>query len=96
MSVIILNVNVPVSCSFCEFGKRLDNGHTVCERRPYESPVEDGSPRPSFCQIKELVYCKDCYYSSLVKMPYGDYYCKNNEKYVSGDWFCADGERREE
>lgn len=46
--------------------------------------------------VQPLIRCKYCHYSTFVNMPYGEYYCKNIEKYISADWFCADGERRTE
>jgi len=54
MSVIVMDMKMPVGCWCCEFGKRWDNSSTLCERKPMESPVEDGCKRPSYCPLKEI------------------------------------------
>ena len=42
-------------------------------------------------EMQQIVRCKECvYYNSLMG------YCKDGRSYPSPNWFCADGERKEE
>lgn len=43
----------------------------------------------------ELVRCKDCKCSEISELPYGEYYCLKYGYYHNGDWFCADGVKKE-
>ena len=42
----------------------------------------------------EVVRCKDCKIGEVSALPYGEYYCLKYGHYHNGDWFCADGERK--
>lgn len=44
----------------------------------------------------ELIRCKDCKYSEQMCKPWKDLFCIQNRATHIPDWFCADGERREE
>lgn len=54
MAVIVMDMNMPINCSCCEFSKRLDNSRTYCQRKPFEKPVNNGEDRPEYCPIKEV------------------------------------------
>ena len=41
----------------------------------------------------ELVRCKDCKFAELYK---GKFSCSKNWNYITADWFCADGERKDD
>ena len=55
MAVIVKDMKMPSACYECEFSERIDNGHTICTRKPIELPVEDGTDLPEFCPLE--VYC---------------------------------------
>lgn len=42
----------------------------------------------------DVIHCKDCDCSEMVKK--GRYYCDFLKRFVSDDWYCARGEKREE
>ena len=44
----------------------------------------------------EIVRCKDCKHGEKCPVKYKDYWCNIHEFYRDADWFCADGERKEE
>lgn len=54
MAVIVMDMNMPTNCSWCEFSNRLDNARTYCTRNPFEKPVNDGEDRPEYCPLKEV------------------------------------------
>ena len=55
MAIIISDMIMPSSCSYCEFGRRLDNVSTMCERHPSELPVQDDlGKRPEHCPLQEV------------------------------------------
>ena len=94
MSVIISDMKMPMACYACEFGKRWDNGSTMCERKPTETPVLDGTGRPNFCPLeeqREIVICGECEYGNLIGS--GFVRCKKGSTHYF-DWFCADGEKK--
>lgn len=41
---------------------------------------------------KELIRCEDCIHKNSPKI--GVMFCKHIHKFVDGNWFCGDGERR--
>ena len=43
----------------------------------------------------ELIRCKDCKHGEECVKPYKDYWCNLHEFYKYGNWFCADGERKD-
>ena len=43
----------------------------------------------------DIVRCKECKHRDEATSPYGEIWCKRNDRSVDGDWFCADGERKE-
>ena len=50
--------------------------------------------------VVPVVRCKDCKYWDMdwepVNAPKGDHFCSQIGLCAEGEWFCADGERREE
>lgn len=47
--------------------------------------------------VGELVRCKDCQeWEHLLIDEDGDSYCPVVDHYISGDWYCADGERKDD
>lgn len=44
---------------------------------------------------QELIRCKDCKHGEECVKPHKDYWCHLHDAYQYGDWFCADGERRD-
>ncbi len=50
--------------------------------------------------VRPVVLCKDCKYWEIDWIPRGvsdgRHYCAPLDLYPSADWFCADGEKREE
>ena len=53
MSVIVTDMEMPVGCWCCEFSRQWDNSSTICDRKPFEPPVEYTSERPVYCPLKE-------------------------------------------
>ena len=51
MTVILTDMDMPDTCAYCEFAKRLDNIRCFCERNPTYAPVSDWEPRPDFCPL---------------------------------------------
>lgn len=58
MAVIVEDMLMPKVCEQCEFGKRIDNMHVMCDRHPAERPVEPGEGIPKHCSLRE-VRCKN-------------------------------------
>ena len=54
MIALLIDKDMPLCCSGCDFGKRLTNFHTMCEIKPLEKASEDGEKRPKFCPLKEV------------------------------------------
>lgn len=52
MAVIVKDMKMPNTCYECEFSERIDNGHTICKRKPMGPPVEDGNALPEFCPLE--------------------------------------------
>ena len=52
MAVIVLDMEMPETCAYCEFGKRFDNGSSLCERKPNEPPVPDWNGKPDWCPLR--------------------------------------------
>ena len=52
-AVILTDMDMPSCCAWCEFGSRWDNASCMCNRKPMEEPVKDGSPRPEWCPLVE-------------------------------------------
>lgn len=64
--------------------------------------IKDGLPHLQ--RMTELVRCKDCKWYEIYQLKkdgtddrrYKPSYCVNLAFHASPDWFCADGERRED
>ena len=74
--------------------KEIDD---ACERFFGERVIEEGPPKPSE-DLVEVVRCRDCKWVEKVEGKYVRYILcgLSHNKAHSNDWFCADGERREE
>lgn len=64
---------------------------------------KDGTISNLISQIKEIsqcyervVRCKDCKHGEECVKPYKDYWCHLHDFYQYGNWFCADGEMRDD
>lgn len=58
---------------------------------------KDANNPPKWCPIKgELVLCGKCYYKDEKRIMDEDaLWCRKHHMYVTADWFCADGDRKE-
>lgn len=83
--MLIIDMPMPMNCFDCPC-VNTENG--VCqadkERRYTDSDI------PKWCPLRELVRCGEC----IMRFE------ENGEKYCGGvfhklDWFCADGERKD-
>lgn len=54
MAVILTDMDMPINCFACEFGKRLDNERCFCERKPMEPPVADFEEKPEWCPLEQV------------------------------------------
>jgi hypothetical protein len=64
---------------------------------PTEIPEEIEFYEEHKCQ--EIVRCKDCKRNQKPIIPYlvgTEVWCERLDRYFKNDWFCADGERRDE
>lgn len=46
-------------------------------------------------QTWELIRCEKCKHGGIDTTSYPQYWCSAHSEYHIGDWFCADGERKE-
>ena len=47
-------------------------------------------------ELAEVVRCKDCIHSEKCVEPHTDYWCELYEFYQTPNWFCADGEEKQD
>lgn len=47
-------------------------------------------------QGKQIVRCKECKHRDEATSPYWEFWCKRNDRSVDGEWFCADGEVKDD
>lgn len=52
--------------------------------------------KTSCSALEAVVYCKDCKQSGIDSTSYPQYWCSAHAEYHDGNWFCADGERKED
>lgn len=45
---------------------------------------------------KKLIRCKDCKHGGIDSTSHPNYWCSAHSEYHEPDWFCADGERKED
>lgn len=91
MSVIVRGMDMPKSCRNCLFECYYENlgGHT-CDC--LEKTVDDNErwdKRLDGCPLVEIVTCKDCKHNK-------NGICPNYRHFVDDNFYCADGERKEE
>lgn len=87
MSVIVKNMGMPKNCYDCPL---LDNEYGICNI--LRIVVYDYVPKD--CPLVEVVHCKDCRHHED-EAP-GMVYCPHIVSgWVSNDFFCKDGERKE-
>ena len=74
-----------ISCNECSFGTNEDGmSECVLQKRIDELPTAD---------VVEVVRCADCIHGTK---DFDKFLCEWNQEFHDGDWFCADGERRED
>lgn len=80
------------------------NGH-ACQKCPYVSDCNNlsaGIPHLASDALEllkeqlEIVRCKDCKYGEQCIPPCEDRYCVFYDQRHDGDWFCGDGEVRQD
>ena len=103
MSKLIVDMEMPTRCP-CVLA--VDNigwfspcfaDHGIPSRtKDFDDCIEKGT-RPDWCPIKgELVLCGKCYYKDEKRIMDEDaLWCRKHHMYVTADWFCADGARKE-
>ena len=96
--MIQIDMQMPKNCIDCPACNEYLMCAIPCNGRGWgENDVKDFSQsRPEWCPMKEIVRCKDCkHWYPLTKT------CNNVDgaccqSYVADDWFCADGEMKDE
>ena len=97
--MIKIDIDMPNNCDECRFTTE----YGYCKAMPDNfCGNTDDRKRPEWCPLKEqpeIVLCNDCKYG--VKSPTFRYYpkvtwCNKHSTSHNDEWFCADGERREQ
>lgn len=91
MAIIVENMNMPNTCTMCWISNICQDHIHDLTHIGYEKRLDD-------CPLHELVRCKDCkhFHDGIYN---GEYWMECDEYRIalsSDDWFCADGERRED
>ena len=89
MAIIVENMNMPSTCTMCWISN-------ICQEHIHDLKHIGYDKRLDDCPLYELVRCKDCYWGKEVS---GNIECNedlNYPKYHEYDWYCPNGERREE
>lgn len=83
----------------------LSGESSVCNDCPYDAECKEATgigPSPLrrdalelLKELPDITRCKYCKYSEECIPPCDDRYCVFYDERHDGDWFCADGERRE-
>ena len=97
--MIQIDLPMPEACDVCPFNYdfcwcNAFGNHDEWEKYSddWNEHVCDRETRPEYCPLKEqpeIVRCKDC------KRFIPHHGCTHIDNYIDGDWFCADGERKE-
>jgi hypothetical protein len=58
-------------------------------------PKLDTKKEECVLDMHPLVLRKDCKQSGMDSASYPHYWCSAHSEYHDGDWFCADGEKKE-
>ena len=81
-------------------GQLLPGGKSDIETYVPFKAVEEMLKSIPAADVRPVVLCKDCKYWETDWAPRGvsdgRHYCAPLDLYPSDDWFCADGEKREE
>jgi len=93
--MIGIDMKMPKSCILCPF---IDNdGWYSCDVNPEVVVSMDDERRAKKCPLVEIVTCKDCKHLFHIEDVPKVLVCgKHNCQQVSRNFYCADGERREE
>lgn len=104
MTKLIVEMEMPLRCP-CELAEDNNGWYAPCfayygepeREKEFDRCVEHGT-RPDWCPIKgELVLCGKCYYKDEKRIMDEDaLWCRKHHMYVTADWFCADGERKDD
>ena len=91
--MLIVDMPMPRDCYSCDLGHVFDE-KPYCRRLMKRVPRKG---RHENCPIKgELVRCGECYYKEEKRIMDEDkLWCRKHHMYVTADWFCADGERKD-
>ena len=100
--MIQIDIPIPKNCGECPICNEYLMCGIPCNGRGWgENDVSDHftNGRPDWCPLKEqpqIVRCKDCkYWKQYESYQFGE--CEIYKGYNrSGNWFCADGERKEQ
>lgn len=73
----------------------------LCKNCPYTNSdicVEEMSKDALalLLELPQVIFCKDCKYIEESIVPFHDYWCRRLDMFCGGEWFCADGERKED
>ena len=94
-----IDMEMPKSCILCPF---IDNdGWYSCDVNPMARTVIENDQRAKDCPLVEIVTCKDCKHWEKLLSPQTPtnkeyHFCPMMDMYTPNDFFCRDGERREE
>jgi hypothetical protein len=97
--MIAIDMKMPKSCILCPF---IDNdGWYSCDVNPMAITDIGCEKRAKNCPLVEIVTCKDCEHWEKLLSPQTPtnkeyHFCPMADCYTSYDFFCKDGERREE
>lgn len=91
MSVLVKGMEKPEHCGYCRF--RYDGICHALQKTQYRM---DECPLVGIDAVS-VVSCKDCKnWDTDWQTIEGCHYCSMVDFQTEGEWFCADGERREE
>jgi hypothetical protein len=86
--IAVKEMEMPKSCALCE---RFEGACKYTDFGDYQTK------RNPSCPLVEIVTCKDCKYCEKDMVEGIEYlWCTKDDCGTSEDYYCADGERREE
>ena len=93
--MIQIDMPMPKNCLDCPACNEYLMCAIPCNGRGWgENDVKDFSKsRPEWCQMTELVRCKDCKHCDTDTLEHC--WCMILARSREPDWFCADGERKQ-
>ena len=64
--------------------------------QPVHVFFKDTMEKHGVCETEqEIVRCKDCKHCGIDSTSYPQFWCSAHTEYHDGDWFCADGVKKE-